>query len=126
MGAKFGNPSGWNSETADPKARPFRLAGIIGPKKSETRVSKVTYRIWFERDGQADPGERLVDDPREAGEIAVEMANRPDASGGTVNITLWGLAPEGRLYSVPVKPGQSIEWVKQQLQEKSARLPIVT
>ena len=50
------------------------------------------------------------------------MANRPEGSGGLVIINLSGLEPDRPIYSVWVEPGHSIEWINQQVQEKSARL----
>ena len=90
-------------------------------------MSKVTFRIAFERDdlkpwpsseAQA-PEERIVDDPREAAEIAVEMANRPGESGGAVIIGARRL--DAPIYLTLVEPGDSIAGVEQQVREKSIR-----
>lgn len=90
-------------------------------------MSKVTFRITFERDdvkpwptseAQA-PEERIVDDPREAAEIAVEMANRPGASGGSVVIGARRLGAP--IYLTLVEPGDSITGVEREVREKSTR-----
>ena len=90
-------------------------------------MSKVTFRIAFERDhlkpwpdreAQASE-ERIVDDPKEAAEIAVEMANRPGGSGGPVIIATSRL--DALICPTLVEPGDSIAGVEREVREKSTR-----
>ena len=90
-------------------------------------MSKVEFRIAFERDdlkpypsGHAEaPEETLVDDPEEAAEIAVEMANRPGESGGPVIIGVTRLGAP--IYLTLVEPGDPIVRVEREVREKSSR-----
>ena len=90
-------------------------------------MSKVSFRIaferddlkpWPDRDAEA-PGERIVDDPGKAAEVAVEMANRPSESGGSVIVAVRRLhAP---IYLALVEPGDSIAAAEREIREKSTR-----
>ena len=90
-------------------------------------MSKVTFRIAFEhddlkpwpsRDAEA-PEERIVDDPREAAKIAVEMANRPGEFGGSVIIGVRRF--DAPIYLTLVEPGNPIAGVERDVREKSTR-----
>jgi len=97
------------------------------PPEPETSVSKVSFRIAFEpddvkpwpaRDTEAPEG-MVVDDPRKAAEVAVEMANRPGESGGSVIVAVRRLnAP---IYPALVEPGDSSAGVEREIREKSTR-----
>ena len=90
-------------------------------------MSKVTFRIAFERDDLKPwpsrearaPEERIVDDPREAAEIAVEMANRPVESGGSVIIGARRL--DAPIYLTLVEPGDLFARVEREVRGKSTR-----
>lgn len=90
-------------------------------------MSKVTFRIAFERhelkpwptsEAQA-PEERIVDDPREAAVIAVEMANHPGESGGSMIIGARRLGAP--IYLSLVEPGDLIARVEREVRKKSTR-----
>ena len=90
-------------------------------------MSRVSFRIAFERDDVKPwpardteaPEKRVVDDPRKTAEVAVEMANRPGESGGSVIVAVRRLhAP---IYLALVEPGDSIAVVEREIREKSTR-----
>ena len=97
------------------------------PQEPEMSVRKISFRIAFERDDvkpwparDTEAREkRVVDDPRRAAEVAVEMANRPSESGGSVIVSVRRLhAP---IYLALVESGDSIADVEREIREKSTR-----
>lgn len=84
-------------------------------------MSQVRFRIVPERydlmsypsDVATTPEERIVGDPQDAAEIAVEMANRPGESGVSVIVGVDRLGGPIRL--ALIEPGDSIAWVEREL-----------
>ena len=85
----------------------------------------VKFRISFERDDQRPypsdeteaPETKFEDNPRMTAEIAVEMANRPQGSGGSVIVGVERLG--GRTSLILVEPGDSIAQIENELRVKS-------
>ena len=93
-------------------------------QQPERRVSEVSFRVAFERDDLRPypsdetevPEERITSDPREAAEIAVEMANRPGESGGSVIVAAWRWGAP--IYLTQVESGDLVARVERELRKK--------
>ena len=91
-------------------------------------MSGAAFRIRFEREMlrsySSDPDNEITSagppPPREAAEIAVEMAKRPGDSGGSVIVSVE--RPGSRMnYLALVEPQNSLDGVERDLREKAAR-----
>ena len=89
-------------------------------------MSGAAFRIRFEREMlrsySSDPDNEITSaaPPREAAEIAVEMAKRPGDSGGSVIVSVE--RPGSRMnYLALVEPQDSLDGVERDLREKAAR-----
>ena len=89
-------------------------------------MSEATFRIRFEREilrsNCSDPTSEITSagNPREAAEIAVEMAKRPGEFGGSVIVSVE--RPGSKMnYLTLVEPQDSLDGVERDLREKAAR-----
>jgi len=85
-------------------------------------MSRVRFSVALERNilESTAPNATVVDDPREAAEVAVEMANRPGEAGGSVVISTVRL-PNKPIHLTLVERGDLVELVERDVREKSQR-----